>query len=180
MERDPHQLIEGMAISAYAIGAKPPMSTSAGNTCLAIRRLEQAIAEAHAKGYLGTRILGSDFNFVVHIHCGAGAYICGEETDARLLAGKRAQPRLKPPFPAVAGLYASPTVINNVETLACVPHIVCGAGLVPRHRPGKSPGPKLYCPAAGATGLYELPMGIRCANWSRSTPAAAAGTRSRR
>jgi NADH-quinone oxidoreductase subunit F len=117
MERDPHQLIEGMAISAYAIGAETAYVYIRGEYVLAIQRLEQAIAEAHAKGYLGTRILGSDFSFVMHIHCGAGAYICGEET-AMLdsLEGKRAQPRLKPPFPAVEGLYSSPTVINNVET----------------------------------------------------------------
>ncbi|TJW32163.1 MAG: NADH-quinone oxidoreductase subunit F, partial [Mesorhizobium sp.] len=110
------------------------------------------------------RILGSDFNFVVHIHCGAGAYICGEET-AMLdsLEGKRAQPRLKPPFPAVAGLYASPTVINNVETLVCVPHIVArGPDWFRSIGPDKSPGPKLYCLSGHVRnpGLYELPMGI--------------------
>jgi NADH-quinone oxidoreductase subunit F len=145
MERDPHQLIEGLAISAYAIGAETAYVYIRGEYVLAIRRLEQAIAEAHAKGYLGTRILGSDFSFVAHIHCGAGAYICGEET-AMLdsLEGKRAQPRLKPPFPAVEGLYASPTVINNVETLACVPHIVArGPDWFRSIGPDKSPGPKL-------------------------------------
>jgi len=164
MERDPHQLIEGMAISAYAIGAEVAYVYIRGEYVLAIRRLEQAIAEAKAKGYLGTRILGSDFNFVVHVHCGAGAYICGEET-AMLdsLEGKRAQPRLKPPFPAVAGLYASPTVINNVETLVCVPHIVArSADWFRSIGPEKSPGPKLYCVSGQVRkpGLYELPMGI--------------------
>ncbi|WP_065376030.1 NADH-quinone oxidoreductase subunit NuoF [Ensifer adhaerens] len=164
MERDPHQLIEGMAISAYAIGAEVAYVYIRGEYVLAIRRLEQAIAEAKAKGYLGARILGSDFNFVVHVHCGAGAYICGEET-AMLdsLEGKRAQPRLKPPFPAVAGLYASPTVINNVETLVCVPHIVArGADWFRSIGPEKSPGPKLYCVSGQVRkpGLYELPMGI--------------------
>lgn len=164
MERDPHQLIEGMAISAYAIGAEVAYVYVRGEYVLAIRRLEQAIAEAEAKGYLGARILGSDFNFVVHVHCGAGAYICGEET-AMLdsLEGKRAQPRLKPPFPAVAGLYASPTVINNVETLVCVPHIVArGADWFRGIGPEKSPGPKLYCVSGHVRkpGLYELPMGI--------------------
>ncbi|KRD72244.1 NADH-quinone oxidoreductase subunit NuoF [Ensifer sp. Root278] len=164
MERDPHQLIEGMAISAYAIGAEVAYVYIRGEYVLAIRRLEQAIAEAKAKGHLGTRILGSDFNFVVHVHCGAGAYICGEET-AMLdsLEGKRAQPRLKPPFPAVAGLYASPTVINNVETLVCVPHIVArGADWFRSIGPEKSPGPKLYCVSGQVRkpGLYELPMGI--------------------
>ena len=164
MERDPLQLIEGMAISAYAIGAEVAYVYIRGEYVLAIRRLEQAIAEAKAKGYLGARILGSDFNCVVHVHCGAGAYICGEET-AMLdsLEGKRAQPRLKPPFPAVAGLYASPTVINNVETLVCVPHIVArGADWFRSIGPEKSPGPKLYCVSGQVRkpGLYELPMGI--------------------
>lgn len=164
MERDPHQLVEGMAISAYAIGAEVAYVYVRGEYVLAIRRLEQAIAEAKAKGYLGTRILGSDFNFVVHVHCGAGAYICGEET-AMLdsLEGKRAQPRLKPPFPAVAGLYASPTVINNVETLVCVPHIVArGPDWFRGIGSEKSPGPKLYCVSGQVRmpGLYELPMGI--------------------
>ncbi|AXA40107.1 NADH-quinone oxidoreductase subunit NuoF [Rhizobium leguminosarum] len=164
MERDPHQLIEGLAVSAYAIGAKTAYVYIRGEYVTAIRRLEQAIAEAHEKGYLGTGILGSNFDFAVHIHCGAGAYICGEETAMlESLEGKRAQPRLKPPFPAVAGLYASPTVINNVETLACVPHIVArGADWFRGIGPDKSPGPKLYCLSGQVRkpGLYELPMGI--------------------
>src|SRR4030095_7576107 len=104
-----------------------------------------------------------DFSFVVHIHCGAGAYICGEET-AMLdsLEGKRAHPRPNPPFPAVEGLYASPTVINNVETLACVPHIVAlGPGWFRGIGPEKSPAPKLFCLSGQVRkpGLYELPMG---------------------
>ncbi|QIO73967.1 NADH oxidoreductase (quinone) subunit F [Rhizobium leguminosarum] len=164
MERDPHQLIEGLAVSAYAIGAKTAYVYIRGEYVTAIRRLEHAIAEAHEKGYLGTGILGSNFDFAVHIHCGAGAYICGEETAMlESLEGKRAQPRLKPPFPAVAGLYASPTVINNVETLACVPHIVArGADWFRGIGPDKSPGPKLYCLSGQVRkpGLYELPMGI--------------------
>jgi NADH-quinone oxidoreductase subunit F len=165
MERDPHQLIEGLAISAYAIGAETAYIYIRGEYVTAIRRLEQAIAEARAAGYLGTRILGSGFNFTIHIHCGAGAYICGEETAMlESLEGKRAQPRLKPPFPAVAGLYASPTVINNVETLVCVPHIVTrGADWFRGIGPDKSPGPKLYCLSGQVRkpGLYELPMGIQ-------------------
>ena len=164
MERDPHQLIEGLAVSAYAIGAETAYVYVRGEYVTAIRRLQQAIAEAHAKGYLGRGVLGSDFNFAAHIHCGAGAYICGEETAMlESLEGKRAQPRLKPPFPAVAGLYASPTVINNVETLACVPHIVTrGPAWFRGIGPDKSPGPKLYCVSGQVRkpGLYELPMGI--------------------
>jgi NADH-quinone oxidoreductase subunit F len=164
MERDPHQLIEGLAVSAYAIGAETAYVYIRGEYVTAIRRMEQAIAEAHENGYLGTGILGSNFNFMVYIHRGAGAYICGEETAMlESLEGKRAQPRLKPPFPAVAGLYASPTVINNVETLACVPHIVMrGPGWFRCIGPDKSPGPKLYCLSGQVRkpGLYELPMGI--------------------
>ncbi|MCA1368541.1 NADH-quinone oxidoreductase subunit NuoF [Bradyrhizobium sp. BRP14] len=164
MERDPHQLIEALAVSGYAIGAEVAYVYVRGEYVTAIRRLEQAIAEAHEKGYLGTGVLGSDFNFAVHIHCGAGAYICGEESAMlESLEGKRAQPRLKPPFPAVAGLYASPTVINNVETLACVPHIVMrGPAWFRGIGPDKSPGPKLYCVSGQVRkpGLYELPMGI--------------------
>jgi NADH-quinone oxidoreductase subunit F len=164
MERDPHQLIEGLAVSAYAIGAETAYVYIRGEYVTAIRRMEQAIAEAHENGYLGTGILGSNFNFMVYIHRGAGAYICGEETAMlESLEGKRAQPRLKPPFPAVAGLYASPTVINNVETLACVPHIVMrGPGWFRGIGPDKSPGPKLYCLSGQVRkpGLYELPMGI--------------------
>ena len=141
-----------------------PTSTFAANTCWGSGGWKAAIAEARAKGYLGKNILGSGFDFDMHIHCGAGAYICGEET-AMLdsLEGKRAQPRLKPPFPAVAGLYASPTVINNVETLACVPHIVLrGPAWFGGIGPEKSPGPKLYCLSGHVRkpGLYELPMGI--------------------
>ncbi|WP_457811483.1 NADH-quinone oxidoreductase subunit NuoF [Sinorhizobium meliloti] len=164
MERDPHQLIEGLAVSAYAIGAETAYVYIRGEYVTAIRRMEQAIAEAHENGYLGIGILGSDFNFMVHIHRGAGAYICGEETAMlESLEGKRAQPRLKPPFPAVAGLYASPTVINNVETLACVPHIVTrGSAWFRGIGPDRSPGPKLYCLSGQVRkpGLYELPMGI--------------------
>jgi NADH-quinone oxidoreductase subunit F len=164
MERDPHQLIEGLAVSAYAIGAETAYVYIRGEYVTAIRRMEQAIAEAHENGCLGTGILGSNFNFMVYIHRGAGAYICGEETAMlESLEGKRAQPRLKPPFPAVAGLYASPTVINNVETLACVPHIVMrGPAWFRGIGPDRSPGPKLYCLSGQVRkpGLYELPMGI--------------------
>ncbi|WP_018096351.1 NADH-quinone oxidoreductase subunit NuoF [Sinorhizobium meliloti] len=164
MERDPHQLIEGLTVSAYAIGAETAYVYIRGEYVTAIRRMEQAIAEAHENGCLGTGILGSNFNFMVYIHRGAGAYICGEETAMlESLEGKRAQPRLKPPFPAVAGLYASPTVINNVETLACVPHIVMrGPGWFRGIGPDRSPGPKLYCLSGQVRkpGLYELPMGI--------------------
>ena len=148
MERDPHQLIEGMAITAYAIGAHVAYVYVRGEYVLGIRRLEAAIAEARAKGYLGKSILGSGFDFDMHIHCGAGAYICGEETAMlNSLEGKRAQPRLKPPFPAVAGLYASPTVINNVETLGLrAAHRAARPGLVRRHRSREEPRPQALLP----------------------------------
>ncbi|MCG7522334.1 NADH-quinone oxidoreductase subunit NuoF [Ruegeria sp. Ofav3-42] len=164
MEEDPHLLIEGMAICAHAIGAETAYVYVRGEYVKAIRTLQAAISEAQEKGYLGHRIMGSDFSFDVHIHEGAGAYICGEETAMlESLQGRRAQPKLKPPFPAVAGLYDSPTVINNVETLACLPAIVeRGAHWFHGIGPEKSPGPKLYCLSGHLRkpGLYELPMGI--------------------
>jgi NADH-quinone oxidoreductase subunit F len=164
MEKDPHQMIEGMAISAYAIGAEKAYIYIRGEYGLSIERTETALKEAYRKGYLGEGVLGTDFNLDMSVHRGAGAYICGEETALlESIEGRRAQPKLKPPFPAVKGLYNSPTVINNVETLACVPHIVQrGADWFRGIGPDKSPGPKLYCLSGQVRkpGLYELPMGI--------------------
>ncbi len=164
MEQDPHQMIEGMAITAYAIGASKAYIYIRGEYALSIERTEAALGEAYRKGYLGERILGSDFGLEMYVHSGAGAYICGEETALlESLEGRRAQPKLKPPFPAVQGLYDSPTVINNVETLACIPHIVeRGADWFSSIGPDGSPGPKLYCLSGHVQkpGLYELPMGI--------------------
>jgi NADH-quinone oxidoreductase subunit F len=125
MENDPHQLIEGIIISAYALDCHMAFLYIRGEYTHAARILAQAIAEAYENGYLGENILGSAYNLDLVIHRGAGAYICGEETSLlESLEGRRGHPRLKPPFPAVAGLYGSPTVINNVETLANVPHII--------------------------------------------------------
>ncbi len=164
MEKDPHLMIEGMAIGAYAIGAEKAYIYIRGEYVLSIERTEAALKEAYRKGYLGERILGTDFNLEMFVHCGAGAYICGEETALlESFEGRRAQPKLKPPFPAVEGLYGSPTVINNVETLACLPHIVQrGADWFRSIGPEGSPGPKLYCLSGHVRkpGLYELPMGI--------------------
>ncbi len=156
MMANPHALVEGVIIAAYAIRARHAFIYVRGEVVHVIRRLQQAVADAYAAGYLGPDILGSGYDLDVVVHSGAGAYICGEET-ALLdsLEGYRGQPRLKPPFPAVAGLYACPTVINNVESIASVPSIVANrAPLVrrPRHRevqgltassrcPGTSPRP---------------------------------------
>ena len=164
MERDPHLMIEGMILTAYAIGAELAYIYIRGEYTLSIERTEVALREAYAKGYLGKNILGSELTLDMYVHKGAGAYICGEETALlESIEGRRGQPKLKPPFPAVEGLYQNPTVVNNVETFACLPSIVnrgaewfCGIG------PAKCPGPKLYCLSGQVRkpGLYELPMGI--------------------
>lgn len=163
IEKDPHQLIEGMAIACYAIGAQAAYIYIRGEFDFGARRLEQAISEAYKKGYLGKNILGSNFNCDIYVHRGAGAYICGEETALiESIEGKRGQPRIKPPFPAQVGLFAKPTVINNVETLACIPHIVNnGPKWFASIGPEKSPGPKIFGVSGHVKkpGLYELPMG---------------------
>ena len=122
---NPQALIEGIVIASYAINAHQAFIYVRGEVLHVIRRVHAAVAEAYEAGYLGTNILGSGFDLEVVVHSGAGAYICGEET-ALLdsLEGYRGQPRLKPPFPAVAGLYACPTVVNNVESIATVPYIL--------------------------------------------------------
>jgi NADH-quinone oxidoreductase subunit F len=163
MMADPHSLIEGIIITSYAIRANFAAIYVRGEVLHCIRRLHAAVQEAYAYGYLGKNILGSGFDLDVVVHAGAGAYICGEET-ALLdsLEGKRGQPRLKPPFPATAGLYASPTVVNNVETIASVPYIVNGGSdwfrTMGRER---SPGPKIYSLSGHVAnpGQYEAPMG---------------------
>lgn len=125
MEQTPHQLLEGMALACYAIGSHMAYIYIRGEYTLAAKRLEQAIQECRDKGFLGKSIFGSSFDLDIHVHRGAGAYICGEETALiESLEGKRGQPRFRPPFPAVEGFYRGPTAVNNVETLACVPHIV--------------------------------------------------------
>ncbi len=129
VERDPHQLIEGIIVSAYAIQCNLAFVYLRGEFALGFERLTQALADARAKGFVGSNILESGFDLEIVIHRGAGAYICGEETALlESLEGERGMPRLKPPFPAIAGLYAKPTVVNNVETLSTVPHIVTMGG----------------------------------------------------
>jgi NADH-quinone oxidoreductase subunit F len=164
MMADPHSLIEGIIIASYAISANRAFIYVRGEAVHAARRLRHAVAEARAAGYLGTDILGSGYDLDVVIHSGAGAYICGEET-ALLdsLEGYRGQPRLRPPFPATHGLYASPTVVNNVETIATVPYIVLGGAQWFRTMgTEKSPGPKIYSVSGRVNmpGQYECGLGI--------------------
>ena len=125
MERDPHQVLEGIAISCYAIASETAYIYIRGEFRLGARILEQAIQEAQQAGYLGSNVLGSGLTINIYVHAGAGAYICGEETALlESLEGKRGKPRAKPPFPATHGLYQKPTVVNNVETLANLPYII--------------------------------------------------------
>jgi len=163
MERDPFLVLEGMIIAARALSCHRAFIFLRGEYLWPGVRLEEAIAEAYAEGWLGKDILGSGFDFDVTLHYAAGAYICGEETallDA--LEGRRGQPRLRPPFPAVAGLYASPTVVNNVETIATVPCIIeQGVDWFRSMGTEKSPGPKLFCVSGEVErpGNYEWPLG---------------------
>jgi NADH-quinone oxidoreductase subunit F len=164
MLADPHALIEGMVIAAYAIRADKAFIYLRGEVLHVIRRVQLAVAEAREAGYLGTDILGSGFDLDVVVHCGAGAYICGEET-ALLdsLEGFRGQPRLKPPFPAIAGLYACPTVVNNVETIASIPFIVgSGADAFAALGTEKSKGFGIFSLSGHVTtpGQYEAALGI--------------------
>jgi len=164
MERLPHLLIEGMIVSSYALGAKTSYIYIRGEYMYVLRILEKAIEEAYAAGFLGKNILGTDFSLDLYVHPGAGAYICGEETALlESLEGKRGLPRLKPPFPAIAGLYASPTVVNNVETIASVPSIVnISADLYNDIGIGKSTGTKLISASGhiNKPGIYEIELGI--------------------
>ena len=164
MERNPHLLIEGCAIGCYAIGAKVAYIYIRGEFFHLQGTLERAIDEAYAAGYLGKNILGSGFDCDVFVHRGAGAYEAGEETALlESLEGKRAQPRNKPPFPAVAGLYGKPSAVNNVETLCNVPVIVSrGADWYQSIGPEKNGGPKLYCVSGHVKkpGVFEASMHI--------------------
>ncbi|MBI3467135.1 MAG: NADH-quinone oxidoreductase subunit NuoF [Planctomycetes bacterium] len=175
MEYDSHQVLEGIAISCYATRAQTAYVYIRYEYPLALERMQRAIDEAYAAGLLGENILGKDFHLDVYLHRGAGAYICGEETGLiESLEGKRAWPRIKPPFPAVEGLFRKPTVVNNIETLCCVPHIVergvewfksIGVPADPNNsRDLGSYGPKLYCLSGHVNrpGCYELPLGVTC------------------
>jgi NADH-quinone oxidoreductase subunit F len=163
IEQNPFQLIEGVALAGYAIGSRRGYIYIRGEYEHQARILDAALDQARHAGYLGSRILGSGFDFDITLYRGAGAYICGEETALlESLEGKRGQPRLKPPFPAVAGLYASPTLINNVETLASLPVIVeRGADWYAGLGPEKSTGTKVWCVSGHVLrpGNYEVVMG---------------------
>jgi NADH-quinone oxidoreductase subunit F len=163
MEYDPHQLIEGIILAAYAIECERAFIYVRGEYYFAAQRLEQAVAEARAKGFLGKNLFGSGKQLDVVVHRGAGAYECGEETALLTsLEGYRGHPRLKPPFPAVEGLYGQPTIINNVETIANVPHILRhGAEWYKQWGTPQSTGFRIFCLSGHVNrpGLYELPHG---------------------
>jgi NADH-quinone oxidoreductase subunit F len=164
MLASPHTLVEGVIIAAYAIGCSYAFIYCRGEVLHVIRRLQQAVREAYSAGYAGKNILGSGYHLEVVVHAGAGAYICGEET-ALLdsLEGRRGQPRLRPPFPAVAGLYASPTVVNNVESIASVPAIIDrGSAWFSSMGTEKSKGMTIYSLSGHVQrpGQFEAPLGV--------------------
>ncbi|MDD5180585.1 MAG: NADH-quinone oxidoreductase subunit NuoF [Gallionellaceae bacterium] len=160
---NPHALIEGMAIGAYAMGVKTGYNYVHGEIFEAYERMEAACEEARAAGYLGKGILGSDFEFDLHNHLGYGAYVCGEETALlESIEGKKGQPRFKPPFPATFGLYGKPTTINNTETFASIPYIMREGGkkFLELGRPNNG-GTKLFSVSGHVNnpGNFELPLG---------------------
>lgn len=164
IERDPHQMIEGMLIACYAIGAETAYIYIRGEFVLGAEILDRALAEARAAGYVGRNILGTDSSIDIWVHRGAGAYICGEETALlESLEGKRGLPRVKPPFPATHGLYNKPTVVNNVETLANLPHILNRGAewFAAIGSPPKSSGTRIFCVSGHVKrpGNFEVPMG---------------------
>lgn len=164
LEGDPHQIVEGAIISAYAIEAEQAFIFVRWAYKLAVKRLGQAIADAYANNFLGRNILGSGYNLELRIHGSAGRYICGEETALlNALEGKRATPRSKPPFPQVCGLFGNPTIVNNAETVANIPHIVHnGADWYKSLSKSPDSGTKLFG-ASGRVkkpGIWELPMGV--------------------
>jgi NADH-quinone oxidoreductase subunit F len=164
MEYDPHQLIEGIILSAFAIQAETAFIYIRGEYYFASERLWQAIREAKAKGYLGQGIFGTDKNLEIIVHRGAGAYECGEETALLTsLEGYRGHPRMKPPFPAVEGLYAKPTIVNNVESICNVTHLMRhGVDWYRSFGTEKSPGMRIFCLSGNVKrpGLYELPHAV--------------------
>ena len=164
LEGDPHTVFEGMAIGSYSIGASEGYIYVRAEYPLAIKRLKIALVQAEERGLIGDNIMGSDFSFHLKIKEGAGAFVCGEETALmQSIEGKRGMPRLRPPFPAVSGLWARPTNINNVETLACVPWIIThGAAAFAERGFEKSKGTKVFALTGKVkrSGLAEVPMGL--------------------
>jgi NADH-quinone oxidoreductase subunit F len=164
VERDPHSILEGVIISAYAVGAHRAFVYIRGEFFLGVKRWVKAISDAYQHGFLGKNILGSGFDLDVSVHRGAGAYICGEETAMiESLEGKRGQPRLKPPYPAQKGLWQEPTLVQNCETLANIPHIIQRrAEWYASIGTEQSKGPKIFCVSGHVNrpGNYELPLGV--------------------
>ncbi len=164
VEKDPHQIIEGVIIASYAVGAHRAFVYIRGEFFLGVKRWIKAIDGAYAKGFLGKNILGSGFSLDLSVHRGAGAYICGEETALiESLEGKRGEPRKKPPYPASVGLWGKPTLVHNVETLANIPHIINrGAEWYSSIGTPKSTGPKIFCISGHVRnrGIFELPLGV--------------------
>lgn len=163
VERDPHQIIEGVLIAAYAVGARRAYVYIRGEFFLGVKRWIKAIADAYEVGFLGQNILGSGLDLDMSVHRGAGAYICGEETAMlESLEGKPGNPRRKPPYPAQSGLFEQPTLVHNIETLACIPHIVQrGAEWFASMGTSESKGPKIFSVSGHVNqpGNYELPLG---------------------
>ena len=164
LERDPHQMIEGIIIACYAIRSHKAYIYIRGEMPYGAKRIQQAIDEAYEHGYLGKNILLSGFDIDMKLYVGAGAYICGEETGLlESIEGKKGEPRPKPPFPAQIGLFGCPTIVNNVETLACVPHIINnGADWFASIGTPRNTGTKIFGLSGHVNkpGLYELPLGI--------------------
>lgn len=163
MEFNPYQFLEGLAIASYAVQAKVSYTYLRGEFWYLAQKLDACIAEMEKAGYLGDNLFGTNYSLRLHTHLGAGAYICGEETALlESIEGKRGQPRIRPPFPAVAGLYNKPTVINNVETLTNLPPIMMnGAAWYKGFGTEKSPGVKIFSLSGNVNkpGNYELPLG---------------------
>jgi NADH:ubiquinone oxidoreductase subunit F (NADH-binding) len=164
IDTDPHQILEGMAIAAYAVGSNSGYIYIRGEYASQAERLEKAIREAEKSGWLGNNIAGSDFSFTIQVHRGAGAYICGEETALiESLEGKRGEPRVRPPYPPISGYHHLPTLVNNVESFAAVPHILLhGADWFKNLSNNSSGGTKLYMLLGhvNSPGLFEAPFGL--------------------
>lgn len=164
LEGDPHSIIEGMAIAGYAVGATKGFVYIRGEYSLSINRMNDAINQAKAMGLLGSEIFGSSFDFDLEVRTGAGAYVCGEETALiESIEGNRGEPRVKPPFPGVAGLWGKPTIVNNVETLANIaPIMLKGAAWFRQFGSERCPGTKVFTMTGDINneGLIEVPMGV--------------------
>lgn len=172
MTKDPHALLEGIIITCYALESHTAYIYIRGEMMQELKILQKAIDEAYAKGFLGNKVAGHDFKLDVHMHRGAGAYICGEETALiESLEGKKGQPRIKPPFPAVVGVFGCPTVVNNVETLMAVPYIIeKGGAAYAKIGVGKSTGTKLFSVSGhiNKPGNYEIPLGLPFADFLKN------------